>query len=85
LKNQFVINLLTKPRNYDDINGNRNGNKNGINIEIRIGIWNTRTLYQFGVLKNETEKLKKYKIPIVAPWTMGTTDYSALTLGHFII
>lgn len=60
------MNLLIKPRNYDDINGKTTGNRNGNNVEIRIGTWNIRTLYKPGALKIVTEEIEKYKIPLVA-------------------
>lgn len=56
------MNLPTKPRNYDDINGILTGN----NMEIKIGTWNIRTLYKPGALKNITDEIKKYKISLVA-------------------
>lgn len=60
------MNLLPKPRKYDDINGNFTGNRNGKNAEIRIGTWNIRTLYIPGALRNINSEIAKYKLHIVA-------------------
>jgi len=60
------VNLLPKPRKYDDINGNLTGNRNGKNAEIKIGTWNIRTLYKPGALRNINSEIAKYKLHIVA-------------------
>jgi len=60
------LNLLPKPRKYDDLNGNFTGNRNGKNAEIRIGTWNIRTLYIPGALRNINSEIAKYKLHIVA-------------------
>jgi hypothetical protein len=59
------VNLLPKPRKYDDINGNSTGNRNGIKAEIRIGTWNIKMLYKLSALKNINSEIAKYKLHIV--------------------
>lgn len=60
------MNLLTEPRNYDDINCKTTGNWKGNNMELRLGTGNIRTLYKPGAFTIITEEVEKYKIPLVA-------------------
>lgn len=66
VKNVTFVNLLPKPRKYDDINGHLTGKQNGKNAEIKIGTWNIRTLYKPGGLKNINSVIAMYKLHIVA-------------------
>lgn len=58
------MNLLTKPRVI--IFGKQNGKWKKENKRLRIGTWNVRTLLKPGALKNITDELNTYSLPVVA-------------------
>jgi exonuclease III len=58
------VNLTTKPR--DSYNGKTHGKRNKDRKELRIGTWNIRTLFKLDALKTVIDKIKRYKLPIVA-------------------